>query len=635
MQVLYIEDSSLDRMAFERVVRKSYLPIQYTCAETLTEGLNQIRSGNFDVIIADLRLPDGSALDLLSQVGSSGLSIIILTGVSDVQTAVRAIKNGASDYIVKDPSREYLADLPGHLENIIRARIDTSRERLIGSMCGYSTDSSPVGVFVRDYLTGEPLFFNSCFASYFGLPSYEDYVKSQSDIAGFWDAFCKRHGIPVDQINRAQYDTGEILIHNMNLPDGRVVPLYSTIRGTEKNTSMRQFIFFFDSEYDLTSHHVKIERTPDSLPVLAAGIAHEMNNVFTSLLCDLSLVKELASRESDLQISCYDRAERAIQQGRDVASRLLTYADGGYPLITTISFQELMVEVLSLHHQNDARITLQIPPDLNILEVDPDLMRTTLRAIVMNAVEASPDRPIEITAANSGESQDKDQNKKLFVSVEIRDEGSGIRTEEQAKVFDPFFTTKEGHLGLGLTSARSIIERHGGSINLSSSMNNGTCVRILIPSSSDPSSVAGSGTESQKEGSSGIRILVMDDEPGIREVLQLILQREGFQVDVVGTGEDAVVAVAQAYEELNPYQLVVLDLIVPGGMGGKEAIQEIRKISPSVLSIVSSGYSDDPISSRFRDYGFDASLPKPYHPKDMILLLFSLLDEHYCNKKSQ
>lgn len=140
MQVLYIEDSSLDRMAFERVVRKSYLPIQYTCAETLTEGLNQIRSGNFDVIIADLRLPDGSALDLLSQVGNSGLAIIILTGVSDVQTAVRAIKNGASDYIVKDPSREYLTTLPGHLENIIRARIDTSRERLIGSMCRYSAE---------------------------------------------------------------------------------------------------------------------------------------------------------------------------------------------------------------------------------------------------------------------------------------------------------------------------------------------------------------------------------------------------------------------------------------------------------------------------------------------------------------
>ena len=97
-----------------------------------------------------------------------------------------------------------------------------------------------------------------------------------------------------------------------------------------------------------------------------------MNNLFTSLLCDLSLAKELASRESDLQISCFDRAERAIQQGRDVASRLLTYADGGYPLVTAISLQELMEEVLSLHHQNDARITLRIPHDLDLLEVDPD-----------------------------------------------------------------------------------------------------------------------------------------------------------------------------------------------------------------------------------------------------------------------
>lgn len=421
----------------------------------------------------------------------------------------------------------------------------------------------------------------------------------------------------------------------MILPGGRAVPLYSTIRGSEKNTSMRQFIFFFDSEYDPSYQAVDVEKTPNSLPVLAAGIAHEMNNVFTSLLCDLSLVKELASRESDLQISCYDRAERAIQQGKDVASRLLTYADGGYPLITTISLQDLMIEVLSLHHQNDARITLRISNDLELLNVDPDLMRTALRAIVMNAVEASPDRPIEIIAANSGACSDGDLEKGSFVSIEVRDGGPGIRIQEDSKVFDPFFTTKEGHLGLGLTSARSIIERHGGSISLSSSLKDGTCVKILLPSSSDPSSVAGSGTKSQKGVSSGVRILVMDDEPGIREVLQLILKREGFHVDVVGNGDEAIVAVAQAYEELNPYQVVVLDLIVPGGMGGKEAIQRIRKISPSVLSIVSSGYSDDPISSRFRDYGFDASLPKPYHPKDMILLLFSLLDEHYCSKKSQ
>jgi len=633
MQVLYIEDSSLDRMAFEREVRKSYLPIQYTCAETLSEGLSQIRSGRFDVIIADLRLPDGSALDLLSQISDSGLTVIILTGVSDVQTAVQAIKNGASDYIVKDPSREYLTDLPGHLETIIRSRLDATRERLIGSMCRYSTESSPVGVYVRDYLTGDPLFFNSCFASRFGLPPYAEFVRTSADHAGFWDTLCVKHGIPVDQINRARYEPGEIARHDMLLPDGKVMPLYSTISGSENNTAIRQFIFFFDGGYDLTPAAVQEAGKAESLPVLAGGIAHEMNNIFTSLICDLSLAKELASRESDLQVSCFDRAERAIHQGRDVASRLLTYADGGYPLITTIPFQELMAEVLSLHHQNDAGISLMIPHDLDMLEVDPDLMRTALRAIVMNAVEASPDHPVEIIAANAGEYPCNDhQDKRSFVSVEIKDKGAGISSQEEPQVFEPFFTTKEGHLGLGLTSARSIIERHGGTIELSSSPGSGTTVRVLLPSISGLSPIAGSDTLSQKGGSSGVRILVMDDEPGIREVLHLILKKEGFNVDVASRGEDAIALVAKAYDELNPYQVVVLDLIVPGGMGGKEAIQEIRKISPSVLAVVSSGYSDDPISSRYRDYGFDASLPKPYHPKDMISLLFSLLDEHYSSK---
>ena len=137
------------------------------------------------------------------------------------------------------------------------------------------------------------------------------------------------------------------------------------------------------------------------------------------------------------------------------------------------------------------------------------------------------------------------------------------------------------------------------------------------------------GLNRDKQRSAGIRILVMDDEPGIREILKLILEREGFQVDVFCRGEDAIAAVTQAYENLNPYQVIVLDLIIPGGKGGKETIQEIRTISPSILAIVSSGYSDDPISSRYLEYGFDASLPKPYHPREMISLIFLMLDEHY------
>jgi signal transduction histidine kinase/DNA-binding response OmpR family regulator len=636
MQVLYIEDSSIDRMAFERVVRKSDLPIHYTCAETLSEGLSQIRLGRFDVIIADLRLPDGSALDLLNQISDSGLCVIILTGVSDVQTAVQAIKNGASDYIVKDASREYLTTLPGHLETIIRSRIDTTRERLIGSMCQYSDDSSPVGVYVRDYITGEPLFFNSCFASRFCLPPYDEFVRTSTDHEGFWDTLFIQHGIPVDQINRARHKPGEIIRHDLLLLDGIISPLYSTIVGSDNNTSIRQFIFFFDGTSDRTPVHGSETSVSDSLSVLAGGIAHEMNNIFTSLLCDLSLAKELTPHISDLHKSCFDRADQAIQHGRDVASRILTYADGGYPSITTVSLQDLMAEALSLHHQGDAQVSIEIPDDLDLLKVDADLMRTALRAIVINAVEASPDFPVNIIAANVERCQDACKNLQVsFVRIEVRDVGAGIDTPLKAKVFEPFFTTKEGHLGLGLTSARSIIERHGGSISLSSSPGSGTIVRVLLPSLPLLSSTSDMVNVSKKDGSAGVRILVMDDEAGIREVLHLILKREGFHVDVVSRGEDAVAAVAQAYEDLNPYQVVILDLLVPGGMGGKEAILEIRKISPSILAIVSSGYSDDPISSHYQEYGFNAALPKPYHPQDMIRLLFSMLDEHYSSKSSR
>lgn len=630
MQVLYIEDCSLDRMAFERVLRTSYLPIQYTCAETLQEGLSRIRAGKFDVIIADLRLPDGSGLDLLSQIGDSDSEIIILTGVSDVSTAVQAMKGGACDYIVKDASREYLTTLPGHLETINKARIDSARERLIGNMCRFSQESFPIGFFVRNFLTGETLFFNSLFASRFGLPPYPEFIRTPSDHTGFWDSFCSEYGIPVDQINHARRDAGEIIRHDLHFPDGGTVPLYSTVIIDNGDSSIRQFLFFFGSQHDIRYEDPQTSGSQDSLSVLAGGIAHEMNNVLTSILCDVSLARELSMYETNLRTSCFDRAEQAIRHGRDIALRLLTYADGGYPLKTSVSLQDLIAEVLPLHHHNKADISLHLPDDLDLLEVDPDLMRTALRAVVMNAVEASADRPVRITAENRKIClEGEDAKPGSYIQINIHDSGPGMDPLIAAKALNPFFTTKEGHLGLGLTSARSIIERHEGTVELIPA-EDGTIVRILLPSPTGiPSIISQSGTRHERRGSSGTRILVMDDEPGIREVLQLILGREGFQVDVVNRGEDAISAVTQAYENLNPYQIVILDLIVPGGMGGKEAIEEIKRISPSILAIVSSGYSDDPISSRYQEYGFDASLPKPYHPKDMISLVFSMLDEYY------
>ncbi|MDD1728970.1 MAG: response regulator, partial [Methanospirillum sp.] len=551
------------------------------------------------------------------------------TGVSDVHTAVQAIKSGACDYIIKDVSREYLTTLPDHLETIIKARIDTAREQLIGSMCRYSTDTSPVGVFIRDFLTGEPLFFNSRFASRFGLPPYREFVKASLDYAGIWDTLCLKYGIPVDQINQARHEAGEIIRHDISLPDGHNIPLYSTITGSDGNRVIRQFLFFFDTINESLSGNRQNTESTDSLSVLAGGIAHEMNNIFTSILCDVSLARELAPYESDLKNTCFDHAEKAIQYGKDVASRLLTYADGGHPLKTVISLQDLLADLLPLHHQKDASIIMEIPDDIALLEVDPDLMRTALRALVMNAVEASGDSPVHIIASNQERYCKGRESESAFIKIEIHDAGDGVSPELGAKVFDPFFTTKEGHLGLGLTSAWSIIDRHDSSIELHHGKTGGTVVTVLLPSYTARSPVSVSGLSSHKKGSAGVRILVMDDEPGIREILQIILSREGFQVDAVSCGEDAVSAVAKAYEKLNPYQVVILDLIIPGGMGGKDAIQKIRAISPSVLAIVSSGYSDDPISSRFLEYGFDASLPKPYHPKDMIALLFLLLDNLY------
>lgn len=237
-----------------------------------------------------------------------------------------------------------------------------------------------------------------------------------------------------------------------------------------------------------------------------------------------------------------------------------------------------------------------------------------LHNLLLNAVQAMPSGgEVIVRAANARLEDENPQRLPMgdYVRIDVEDRGCGISPENLVRIFDPYFTTKSQGSGLGLSSVYSIVRRHGGTVEVVSSPGRGSCFAVYLPASPDrqpdPVAVKADGVLS----GSG-RVLVMDDEEMIRDVATEILLFLGYEVESCANGHDAVERFRQARENGAPFSAVILDLTVPDGMGGREAAALMREIDPRAVLIVSSGYSHDPVTANFRDYGFSGAIPKPF-----------------------
>ncbi len=362
----------------------------------------------------------------------------------------------------------------------------------------------------------------------------------------------------------------------------------------------------------------------ESVGLLAGGIAHDFNNILTAILGNISLSKILLSPQD----KTYDRlidAEMASLRAKDLAQQLLTFAEGGAPVRKPISAAEVV--------QHSARLALSgtratcefaIPNDLWFVEADEGQISQVIHNLIINADQAMPNGgPITVVCENIHleDSESPPLKSGKYVKIVIKDRGTGILEKDLGKIFDPYFSTKKAGRGLGLASVYSILKNHGGHITVESKVAAGTTFTIYLPSSGAPFA-----TCRQKE--SGVisgtgRILVMDDEEVVRKVATAILKHIGYEVESAEDGAEAVEMYKQALESRRPFDAVIMDLTIPGGMGGKEAIKELIKIDPKVRAIVSSGYSNDPIMSNFKEYGFAGTIMKPYQIAE--------LSEHISN----
>jgi PAS domain S-box-containing protein len=358
----------------------------------------------------------------------------------------------------------------------------------------------------------------------------------------------------------------------------------------------------------------------ESLGVLAGGIAHDFNNILTIILGNVSLAR-LQLNDPEKVTNQLEKAEKATARAKDLAQQLLTFARGGEPVKKIIDVHRLLEEAAGfVLHGSNVRGEFTIPDDIWPVEADEGQLTQVIQNLALNAIQAMPEGG---TVTISAENALFPAEGKKCVKISVADTGAGISEHNLQRVFDPYFTTKQQGSGLGLATCYSIIRKHGGKIRATSTLGKGSTFHISLPSSDKE--IVFESYQRKAVSNDSDRLLVMDDEEDIRELTQDILEELGYTVESVKNGTEALDLYRKRIEEGTPFSAVILDLTIPGGVGGQETIEKLLRIDPHVKAIVSSGYSTDPVMANYQDYGFSAVLVKPYRPQDLSKVLQELL----------
>jgi len=394
--------------------------------------------------------------------------------------------------------------------------------------------------------------------------------------------------------------------------DGQVVGVVLVFRDITDQKKMREQMF----------RSQKLE----SIALLAGGIAHDFNNILTALMGNISLAKSQLGIDGKVY-ELLTSTENASRRASQLTQQLLTFAKGGEPVKETATLATLIKDSANfVLAGSNVKCSFDIPKDLWTVDIDSGQISQVIQNIVLNAKHAMPaGGTINITCENF--INDSRTIPSLppgnFVKITIQDHGIGIPEKYLDKIFDPYFTTKESGSGLGLAVCYSIIQKHDGYIMVESTPGVGTTFTIYLPASQKKMSPR-SDDEQLLSGKG--KILIMDDEELVREVSKEIFSSLGYEVEVAKDGDEMIELYQKAKRDGKPFDVVIMDLTIPGGMGGKEAIRKLLEIDPQAKAIVSSGYSNDSVMANYSEYGFKACLVKPYKLEEVSQKLRQLID---------
>jgi PAS domain S-box-containing protein len=363
----------------------------------------------------------------------------------------------------------------------------------------------------------------------------------------------------------------------------------------------------------------------ESLGILAGGIAHDFNNLLTGILGNISLIDHYLEENNTTEIKASLRdVQQVVKRASNLTNQLLTFSKGGSPILKVVSLENIIRENTSFV-LSGSNVNFNILTDTNLwyVNIDAGQISQAIQNLVINADQAMPNGGrIDIKLENIPLKHKKKVNGAEipigdYVLIEIKDSGQGISKEIINKIFDPYFTTKQKGNGLGLATVYSIIEQHGGYIYVESEQTQGTIFSLYLPKASKQNieiksehSVPIMKTDNYSENQK--KILIMDDEKSVQIVVEKMFMKLNFKVDLTNDGSIALERFKESLSSGEKYDIVLLDLTVPGGMGGKETISHIIKLDPTVFAIATSGYSNDPVLADYELHGFKEILKKPF-----------------------
>jgi len=369
----------------------------------------------------------------------------------------------------------------------------------------------------------------------------------------------------------------------------------------------------------------------ESVGTLAGGIAHDFNNLLMGIYGKIGLAKD----ELPKFHSAYDlleEAENSMNRASRLTKQLLTFAKGGNPVKEDYYIQDLIKEIAAFDLSgSQIKAVINHSDELWSANVDKGQIQQVFSNLIINASQAMPNGGhLYISIENQVIVEANPQKLKPgnYLKLTFLDEGVGIEPKDIQYIFDPYFTTKQAGSGLGLATSYSIVCKHGGAIEVQSEQGKGACFILYLPAITTHQKTKGGikTLNPHKDSTEPLKILVMDDDELVLEVIIDVLNKKGYNVDSVTNGADLIKTYQLGLEKKTPYDLVIMDLTIPGGMGGKEAIGELMKIDSCVTAIVSSGFTNDSILSSYKEYGFKGYLEKPFGPKKLLHMINSVLE---------
>lgn len=632
-----VEDEEAHIELVSRAFAKHSDKFHMVTARTLSKAKEYLSEKTPDLVLTDLLLPDGLGTELIPSCGEDPpFPLVVMTSHGDEQAAVNAMKSGVQDYIVK--SEITLRDMP-HLATQTLREWDHLIERKRAET-SLSEEKERLAVTLRSI--GDAVITTDANGTITLLN------KVAEDLIG-----CKQEeaiGKPLDQVFRIINENTRERCENpvvKVLESGGIVGLANNtvlIGKDDKeiviedsgapildkhNRTLGVVLVFRDvTEKRRIEQELQRAQKLESLGILAGGIAHDFNNSLTAIIGNISLAKLYAKPEGRV-LEKLEEIEKAAMRTKDLTQQLLTFSKGGEPIKRIISIGELVKETATFALRGSkVRCRFDFSDGLLPVKVDPGQIGQVVNNIILNADQSMPAGGIiEITAENfdTGASPSLPLKAGRYVKISVKDHGIGIPKEHLTKIFDPYFTTKQKGSGIGLAIAYSIAEKHDGYITVESQISVGSTFHVYLPAAKEPLPKERAGHIALYRGSG--KVLLMDDEEDIRTVSSEMLTALGYEVVCAHDGAEAADLFRQAHDSGKPFESVILDLTIPGGMGGQDVIREILEIDPSAAVIVSSGYSNDPVMSDYKKYGFHAAMSKPYRIQELSKTLQRVIEE--------